>query len=632
MWNICRSQCPSYWMDHEIFGRSSTPYSTNKGRSTSSIKPVTTLSPSFWLPESTVSETTVDENITSKTIVEHCTIDNRKQSENWLSSNEIHCTTLPPIVTQQPRNGVVDSGNISVKLESNNHQQTFKKSNKIEEEDKQLEQQEQQSKNQSTTSTPNRVTMDNGMSKSNLTEYKRAYQWSLPMVDPPPIKPEPLISNYQMSYGSAIDNVDGHLITGRSSTKTNNNGTITLNHSLSTNTTNSTNTSRSPTPGTVINANKHTEPICSYGTSVLFDHEPPPKVEGPMSPIGKKQSEYHAKFKPFDEYVYVENEGKFRKQTPATKMVAASSVTPSATKAWFCEVEERCRQACKYRARSQNGATPINPDQPWDGVTIKDRNLQALALATQMIVEEKKAERKQRSVSAKPTNRSTHGRNLNSAPSSLRDTHSIDSARSNVTNGSNVPSHKPVVRKAPLSKPSAPITDRNNNVGPAKPPIIPKKVRPTNTSAPATATTKSADQKPKVWIKPKKKIGEDDVDRNQKPITPEAKKVDRNQKPISSELKKNSVTDTKPINAKQFDAEPKSVPLRTTEVKSPEQLTGIKSPSPESWKVSIEKGGLQWVNGSTPVNFVDGKNDLSSNGSGTVTNLIKPVPINGSIN
>ncbi|KAJ6216023.1 hypothetical protein RDWZM_010523, partial [Blomia tropicalis] len=45
----------------------------------------------------------------------------------------------------------------------------------------------------------------------------------------------------------------------------------------------------------------------------------------------------------------------------------------------------------------------------------------------------------------------------------------------------------PVVRKAPLSKPSVSITNRNN-VGPAKPPIIPKKVRSTNTSAPAPAT------------------------------------------------------------------------------------------------------------------------------------------------
>lgn len=52
----------------------------------------------------------------------------------------------------------------------------------------------------------------------------------------------------------------------------------------------------------------------------------------------------------------------------------------------------------------------MNADQPqWDGTTVKDRNLQALALATQLIIEEKKQERKTRSASVKPSARNGNG-------------------------------------------------------------------------------------------------------------------------------------------------------------------------------------------------------------------------------
>ncbi|XP_022246666.1 microtubule-associated protein futsch-like [Limulus polyphemus] len=41
------------------------------------------------------------------------------------------------------------------------------------------------------------------------------------------------------------------------------------------------------------------------------------------------------------------------------------------------------------------------------------------------------------------------------------------------------------------------------------------------------------------------------------------------------------------------------VPL--TRVKSPEEMTGVKSPDPESWTVPLETGpGLEWMNGQTP--------------------------------
>src|SRR5699024_2865258 len=46
-------------------------------------------------------------------------------------------------------------------------------------------------------------------------------------------------------------------------------------------------------------------------SSVLFNYELPPRVPSPIDRV--KQSEYHAKFKPFDEYVYVKSAG-FKKE------------------------------------------------------------------------------------------------------------------------------------------------------------------------------------------------------------------------------------------------------------------------------------------------------------------------------
>lgn len=495
----------------------------------------------------------------------------------------------------------------------------------------------------------------------NQTEYKRSFVWSKPMVEMPPPKAEPLISNYQISYGSQLT-VKATAAAAAAGASSGHSSLDHLDHhhphhSHQPSKSVSSAESRSPTPGiartlraqdvasAISGGNaltkadntqqqqqqQHSSPNhaeqMGHGPAVLFSYEPPPRS---LSPIDiPKQSEYHAKFKPFDEYVYVEGEGKFKKQTPATKLVAASTsasangvTSPppaSASKAWFVEVEERCKQACKYRARSQNGATPINPDHPWDGVAVKDRNLAALALATRLIVEEKKQERKSRSSSAKPTSRSSQARHqLNSAPASLRDQHSVDSSTKSAP--------KPVPRKLP-GKAASPVTttDKNNNVGPAKPPMAPKKAPVTTT----TTTSVPKDKEAKVWLKPAKKAAPPAASaksNGEPPAKPTGKAVPKAVPKAGAKASAAAAAPTNetPPTSKVFDSEPKSVPLRTTQVKSPEELTGIKSPSPESWKVSIEKGGLNWVNGNTPVNF-DGSKTTGAPG------LVKPVPINGSI-
>lgn len=155
---------------------------------------------------------------------------------------------------------------------------------------------------------------------------------------------------------------------------------------------------------------------------------------------------------------------------------------------------------------------------------------------------------------------------------------------------------------------NTPAVDRNNNSIRRVPPK--PKSTPTNKPTPP-----SSEGSQKIWIKPKKSNATTSVEQTESKPEHKAAEVakDDQLKPIQT-----NVVD--PV-VKEFDSEPKSYPLRTTDVKSPEELTGIKSPSPESWKVSIEKGGLNWVNGNTPVNFNEKFNQND--------NMVRPVPING---
>lgn len=114
----------------------------------------------------------------------------------------------------------------------------------------------------------------------------------------------------------------------------------------------------------------------------------------------KKKTEYHAKFRPFSDFVYVIGNG-FKKPEELDRL----SHENDKAKNWFSEVEERSEQAKKYRSRSQLGH-PIagqleeiySQRSLWDNYH-PDRNLAALSLATtQKIIEEKKQERSLRAL------------------------------------------------------------------------------------------------------------------------------------------------------------------------------------------------------------------------------------------
>ncbi len=131
----------------------------------------------------------------------------------------------------------------------------------------------------------------------------------------------------------------------------------------------------------------------------------------------------------------------------------------------------------------------------------------------------------------------------------------------------------------------------------------------------------------KIWLKPKKLTQEtNDTKTGTKPSdkTPTASKAVNkpgNGGPKSPRPTSLTAKDKNKNNSGNVSIPPlPSGPVRTTQVKSPEEITGVKSPSPESWTVPIDKG-LNWMNGETPTNF-DAKYNSSAG-------AIKPTPVNG---
>lgn len=56
-------------------------------------------------------------------------------------------------------------------------------------------------------------------------------------------------------------------------------------------------------------------------------------------------------------------------------------------------------------------------------------------------------------------------------------------------------------------------------------------------------------------------------------------------------------------------------PVKTTDIKSSEEVTGVKSPSPESWTVEIDTGDpLNWLNGNVPHTGHVIANEIAANG------------------
>ncbi|XP_074599662.1 uncharacterized protein LOC141854023 [Brevipalpus obovatus] len=328
------------------------------------------------------------------------------------------------------------------------------------------------------------------------------------------------------------------------------------------------------------------------GPNVLLQRESPPPELKPIKPNVK--TEYREKFKPFSRYVYVQGQG-WKKPKDVKDQETNQAVD------WYEEVAERIQRANEFRTRSQYGHPVVSVEHLEEiyretnpSSYIKDRSLAALSLATtQLRIQESKMAR-EGSKSSTPQ-RTSH---LNAIISPQKDFF----IRKNTvpkTNG----------KTSAESRKSRSVTP-----GGAKP------VSSGPSSAPAG----------KIWLKPKK--DEKAVEVKPSPKEPESKRektsTSQNDKP-SNLSERSSI----PSIASSGEDQPKSPrpnslignglngevglmkvldegPVKTTEIKSPEEVTGVKSPSPELWKVQVDTGAnVNWTDGSENIMAGDTNNN-----------------------
>ena len=249
----------------------------------------------------------------------------------------------------------------------------------------------------------------------------------------------------------------------------------------------------------------------------------------------------------------------------------------------------------------------------------RDRNLQALALATtQKIIEEKKAERIYYNTPLK----SSHPiRQLSSAPPSLRT--EIQSAGSPASIRTKSPHALSRVQGMSGLK-TKPKINQTNGV-----PSDTTRPRSADKQSKTSAMSESPKPEGKIWLKPKPKATEEKKEeKKEKPSklpTNSGHTTKQSDKGNGGPKSPRPTTLTTSGNGKNEKEKPKekppipSGPIRTTQIKSPEEITGVKSPSPESWTVPIDRQ-LNWINGETPRTDTKYSADMSA---------IKSVPVSG---
>lgn len=156
--------------------------------------------------------------------------------------------------------------------------------------------------------------------------------------------------------------------------------------------------------------------------------------------------------------------------------------------------------------------------------------------------------------------------------------------------------------KAKATQSKSPRTKRATSVPPPK-----KKSTSTPTNKP---TAQPASQPTKVWIKPKAKetttTGE---------VTKEtsANKVQRPQNNLNKELKEAQQQKSAPVNGRSSPPILQAGPVRTTQIKTPEELSGIKSPPAANFLEQFDNEPINWTNSST---------NPSLNSNATYSNLM----------
>ncbi|XP_022256825.1 nuclear protein MDM1-like isoform X3 [Limulus polyphemus] len=307
------------------------------------------------------------------------------------------------------------------------------------------------------------------------------------------------------------------------------------------------------------------------------------------------KTEYKSKYQPFSSYIYVD--GSWKK---TQKLGDVEGKPLDETNPWYTEVVERIKKADEYRIRSQGRPfygdhSPLIP-----GKSMEDDS----PLPTHVLIATSRPSPRSASSERKKDRTPESRREISPRrqPKAFREGRTPDGTSGEILSPKK--SARPV--SVPRGEPSAKGTDVTTPPG-VKPHPVPRR--------PPSSVVNG--EEPKVWLKPTtKEKGEKEM------VNGEQLEKDVDEKDAAKGLTESEDQGTKRISPQdairpsslqtvngdlEYKSpsplpEPPTGPVPLTTVKSPEEVTGIKSPDPETWTIPLETNKeLEWTDGHIPV-------------------------------
>ncbi|XP_054709990.1 triadin-like [Uloborus diversus] len=367
----------------------------------------------------------------------------------------------------------------------------------------------------------------------------------------------------------------------------------------------------------------------------------------PQDSKKKVKTEYKAKYKPFTSYVYVD--GQWKKTSRLLKVPEKPVETHE--EPWFVEVVERLQKANEYRWRGHTGELLPEiykqpPEIPPSRSKLALPELQMNVTKCHQSTSKKSDSRKRETHTdfSKEKKKDKEAK----TPPALRRPKSAEPAKAKEA----VKHKRPAT--TPPAKPSAhvlptrrkPIKDDEVDKKPkARTPSLKKlKEEPAKVASSVSRKTENPSSLPqgsggKVWLQADQPVSEpkegDDasVRKHSDAVRPSSLSPIAKPVPPQQEQPQKVFNDVEakeePSSAETKSAVPYSSVVPLTHVRTPEEVTGVKSPDPENWTVPIESSEkLQWsgVNTSDAPMRLKKTEEISENLSKLPTD--ESVPIN----
>ncbi|GIY50880.1 nuclear protein MDM1, partial [Caerostris extrusa] len=325
----------------------------------------------------------------------------------------------------------------------------------------------------------------------------------------------------------------------------------------------------------------------------------------------KIKTEYKAKYKPFTSYVYVEGEWK----KTSRLMKVPEKVIEDHVEPWFVEVTERLQKANEYRWRGlghplRSEEFSENFKQPCD-LTPRPKRVPAdLSLNKPKChqITSKKGETKKKDIRSEIVGE----KNSEKEPKKqmLRRPKSAEPAKAKETVKYKRPATTPPAKSTSHSLPSKKRMPKVEEIEKISKTKTGKKQKDEN--AKQLSTSKKAQQSPsfsnggKVWLQAGQPVSAVAEENNfpvkehsdavrPSSLTPISSASISKQEPSNNSTKTEAVISDEQALSETKSAVPQSSVVPLTHVRTPEEVTGVKSPDPENWIVPIENSEhLEW--------------------------------------